>query len=157
MYTHTIRHSVPGKHPWVLKHNSQFWPAWALTGSINCICLYRSCYMDPLKCGTWALTREWALARDTTAHTCWYVSFPKISCKTVFVPSMFRIIHVHMASHKATRTCFNTLLVCLSSISSIDTITSEGNIPVRKLYTEGHRMFIAPPPCTNAIAASCPR
>ena len=23
--------SVPGKRPWALKHNSQFWPAWALT------------------------------------------------------------------------------------------------------------------------------
>ena len=33
--------------------------------------LYRSFYMymyiDPLKCGTWVLTREWALARDTTS------------------------------------------------------------------------------------------
>ena len=27
--------------------------------------MYRSCYIDPLKCGTWALTREWALACDT--------------------------------------------------------------------------------------------
>ena len=26
----------------------------------------RSCYNDPLKWGTWALTLEWALARDTT-------------------------------------------------------------------------------------------
>ena len=27
--------------------------------------LYRSCYVDPLKYGTWALTREWMLALDT--------------------------------------------------------------------------------------------
>ena len=40
---------------------------------------YRSCYIDPLKCSTWALTREWALARDTTVLTfcnvlhIWYI------------------------------------------------------------------------------------
>ena len=33
--------------------------------------LYRSCYSGPLKCGTWALTREWALARDTTVVQYW--------------------------------------------------------------------------------------
>ena len=27
--------------------------------------MYRGCYIGPLKCGTWALTQEWALARDT--------------------------------------------------------------------------------------------
>ena len=59
-------HSVPGKRPWALKHNSRFWPTWALTRDINSICLYGSCNSDPLKFGTWALTREWALARDTT-------------------------------------------------------------------------------------------
>ena len=59
-------HSVPVKHPWALKHNSQFWPTWALTRDINSIFLYRSCYIEPLKCGTWALTWEWVLARDTT-------------------------------------------------------------------------------------------
>ena len=29
------------------------------------ICLYRSCYIDPLKCSAWALTWELALAWDT--------------------------------------------------------------------------------------------
>ena len=55
--------SVPGKRPWALKHNSQFWSAWALTQDQNSIRLYRSCYSGPLKCGTctWALTWEWAL------------------------------------------------------------------------------------------------
>ena len=50
------------------KHTSQFWPAWALTWDITSIYLYRSCYIDPLKWGTWALTQEWALARDTTVN-----------------------------------------------------------------------------------------
>ena len=50
--------SVPGKRPWALKHNSRFWPAWALTQDQNSIRLYRSCYSDPLKCGTWALARD---------------------------------------------------------------------------------------------------
>ena len=45
--TYTYR-SVLGKLPWVL------------TRDITSICLHRSCYIDPLKCGTWAL------ARDTT-------------------------------------------------------------------------------------------
>ena len=31
----------------------------------NSIRLYRRCYSAPLKCGTWALSQEWALARDT--------------------------------------------------------------------------------------------
>ena len=33
------------------------------------ICLYGSCNSDPLKFSTWVLTREWALARDTTVYT----------------------------------------------------------------------------------------
>ena len=60
--------SVPGKRPWALKHNLRFQPAWALTRDINSICLYGSCNSDPLKFGTWALTREWALAWDTTVY-----------------------------------------------------------------------------------------
>ena len=65
-----IYYIVPGKHPWVLKHNSQFWPAWALTRDQNPICLYKSCYSGPMKCGTWVLlTWEWALARDITMYT----------------------------------------------------------------------------------------
>ena len=55
-----------GKCPWALKHNSRFWPAWALTQNQNSTCLYRTCYIDPLKWGTWALTQEWALAQDNT-------------------------------------------------------------------------------------------
>ena len=58
--------SVPRKRPWALKRNSRFWPAWVLTRDQNFIHLYRSSYSGPLKCGTGALTREWALARDTT-------------------------------------------------------------------------------------------
>ena len=50
--------SVPGKCPWALKHNSQFWPAWVLTRDQNSIRLYRNCYIYPLKWGTWALTPE---------------------------------------------------------------------------------------------------
>jgi hypothetical protein len=42
-----------------LNHN---WPAWALNWDINCIRLYRSCYVDPFKYGTWVL------ARDTMVH-----------------------------------------------------------------------------------------
>ena len=57
--------SVLGKRPWALKHTSQFWPAWVLTQDIISIHLYRSCYIDPLKWGTWALTQEWVLAWDT--------------------------------------------------------------------------------------------
>ena len=64
--------SVPGKRPWALKHNSRFWPSRALTWDITSIRLYRSCYIDPLKLGTWVLTREWALAWDTTVSTCAY-------------------------------------------------------------------------------------
>ena len=33
--------SVPGKHPWVLKHNSRFWPAWALTQDINSMFVWK--------------------------------------------------------------------------------------------------------------------
>ena len=58
--------SVPGKCSWALNIPRDFWPAWALTWDQNSIRLYTSCYSGPLKCGTWALTREWALAQDTT-------------------------------------------------------------------------------------------
>ena len=68
-YAAYIYRSVLGKHPWALKHNSRFRPAWVLTRDINSICLYGSCNNDPLKFGTWALTWEWALARDTTVLT----------------------------------------------------------------------------------------
>ena len=60
--------SVLSKHPWTLKHNSLFWPAWAPARDQNPIHLYRSCYSGPLKYGTWALTQELALAQDTTVY-----------------------------------------------------------------------------------------
>jgi hypothetical protein len=56
MWLHTYR-SVPGKCPWALKHNSQFWTTWAVTWDITSTCLYKSCYINPLKYGTWALAR----------------------------------------------------------------------------------------------------
>ena len=45
----------------------QFQQAWVLTWDINCMYLYGSCYIDPLKFGTWELSEEWALAQDTIA------------------------------------------------------------------------------------------
>ena len=65
----TLYRSVLGKRPWALKHNSRFRPTRALTWDINSMCLYGSCNSDPLKFGTWALTREWALARDTYGNS----------------------------------------------------------------------------------------
>ena len=62
-------HSVPGKHP----HTSQCWPAWALTWDRIFIRLYRSCYIDLLKWGIWALTQKWALARDTMVRRVNYI------------------------------------------------------------------------------------
>ena len=63
-FAHTV-HVVS----WVsAQHTSLFWPAWALTQDRISIRLYRSCYIDPLKCGTWGLTWEWALAWDTIVH-----------------------------------------------------------------------------------------
>ena len=63
-----VYRSVPGKCSWALNITRDFWPAWALTWDQNSIRLYKSCYYNsgPLKCGTWALTQEWALAQDTT-------------------------------------------------------------------------------------------
>ena len=63
-----IYRSVPGKRPWVLKHNSRFSPAWALTRDQNPIRLYRSCYSGPLKCGTWALARDTTVMATTTCE-----------------------------------------------------------------------------------------
>ena len=51
-----------------VKHSLWFWSAWALTCDINSICLYKSCYigpLKPLKCDTWA----WALAWGTMINT----------------------------------------------------------------------------------------
>ena len=77
--------SVLGKRPWALKHNSQFWPTWALTRDQNSIYLNRSCYSGSLKCGTWTLTREWVLARDTTVYE-----------KLDHVPSSCTVLMVHV-------------------------------------------------------------
>ena len=81
--------SVPGKRPWALKHNLRFWPAWVLTWDINSICLYGSCNSDPLKFGTWALTREWALARDTTVIPTHFIFFPKIATHFTIILKIF--------------------------------------------------------------------
>ena len=49
------------------------------TRDITFICLYRSCYIDPLKCTTWALTRECIESPDPSMHTkchsymTWYI------------------------------------------------------------------------------------
>ena len=86
--------SVLGKCPWALKHNSRFWPAWALSiWDINSIHLYRSCYIDPLKCH-WVLTLEWALAQDTTAwpHRLSIFLAPSQSLMKMFNPYMYIII-----------------------------------------------------------------
>ena len=49
-------HSV---QPWMLKHNPWFWPSpQMLTQDINSIHLYRSCYIYPLKYGTWVPTQK---------------------------------------------------------------------------------------------------
>ena len=34
MIENCIYCSIPGKHPWALKHNLRFWPTWALTRDI---------------------------------------------------------------------------------------------------------------------------
>lgn len=82
--------SVPGKCPRALKHNSWVWPAWTLTQNItSIICLYRSSYIDPLKCTTWAL----ALSRDRDygiMHKLLHVQFPCTIIK-VFSPVLIRI------------------------------------------------------------------
>ena len=62
-------------HAWALKqlmiltHNV----LWVLSQDIISIHLYGSCHLYPLKFGTWALTREWVLARpgryDSTSDT----------------------------------------------------------------------------------------
>ena len=56
--------TVVGKRPWMLKHNSRFWPG------RDIFCIEVQCYIDPLKCAIWALTREWALAQDSTVIGC---------------------------------------------------------------------------------------
>ena len=62
-------HSVLGKCPWVLKHISWCRPSWVLTRDIHMF-VYKLLHwpLRVLKCGTWALTREWALAWDM--HGC---------------------------------------------------------------------------------------
>ena len=45
------------------KHDLLFWPTWVLSWDVNSIIfiVYRSCYIDPFKFGTWALAWEWVL------------------------------------------------------------------------------------------------
>ena len=39
--TFCMYRSVQGKRPWALKHNSRFWPAWALTWDINSMFVWK--------------------------------------------------------------------------------------------------------------------
>ena len=39
--SHGKHRSVPGKCPWVLKHNLRFWPAWMLTQDINSMFVWK--------------------------------------------------------------------------------------------------------------------
>ena len=53
---------------WVSTHGRlnitrKFGPHRRLPSDVTSICLYGGCYIDPLKCGTWAHTWEWALPR----------------------------------------------------------------------------------------------
>ena len=43
--------------------NSLFWPTWTLTQDQNPMHLYKSCYIDPLKCGHGRLPRSGHLPR----------------------------------------------------------------------------------------------
>ena len=88
--------SVPGKRPWALKHNSQFWPAWALTREQNSVHLYRSCYSGPLKYSTWVLTREWALARDTTVFGIRNLFCTKIHVDSRNIMSKYMYMYMYM-------------------------------------------------------------
>ena len=46
-----------------LKHNSRSRPAWVRTQDINCIQLYGSCYIDPLKFGTSVFSQAYMYIR----------------------------------------------------------------------------------------------
>ena len=50
---------------------------------------YRSCYIGPLKCGTWVLTRKWVLAQDTTVVLCVY---PYVSSEVFYSSSRYMYV-----------------------------------------------------------------
>ena len=101
----TYYHSVPGKCPRALKHNSRYWPAWALTRDINSIRLYRSCYIDPLKCGTRVLTQ------DTTVYIhelAWSAQTCVVICAYIVPVPVVNSFpwHVHQTPfHRSYRLC----------------------------------------------------
>ena len=43
--------------------------------------LYGSYYIDPLKFGTWVLTKEWAFAQDTTVYVVMLLILVKYYCR----------------------------------------------------------------------------
>ena len=49
---------------WALKYDSVFACMSAYPGDY-CLRVYRSCYVDSIKCGAWVLTQEWELAQYT--------------------------------------------------------------------------------------------
>ena len=49
---------------WTLKYDSIFACISAYPGDY-CLRVYRSCYVDSIKCGAWVLTQEWELAQYT--------------------------------------------------------------------------------------------
>jgi hypothetical protein len=62
---------------------------------INCIRLYRSCYIDPLKCGTWALTWELALAWDSTV-----LSITAYTYNNLYEPARsYLVTNAHVHAH----------------------------------------------------------
>ena len=65
-----------------------------------------------------------------------------------YVPSSVYLIQL---------TFLKTSLVALLRTSAMFTIMSDGDIPDRKLYTQGLNILSAPPQWTNIIAASRPR
>ena len=52
--------------PWALKCNLRFRPSWVLTQDINSMFVWKLQKWPLQKFGTWAVTREWVIARDTT-------------------------------------------------------------------------------------------
>ena len=85
MHVYTVTVASPGKCPWAHKHSSRFRPVWALTLDVHVIPihLYSSCYLYPLKFGTWALTRERALVQDTRVLLLYYCTL-YLTCACTF-------------------------------------------------------------------------
>ena len=77
--------------PWALKYNLRSCLAWAPTWDIN-----YSCYIEPLKCGTWAwaLTRRSVLAQDTIVIRLGYaVYLPEIHPFQIWTEDL--AVHYH--------------------------------------------------------------